>query len=142
MRTRTRGVELIKEFEGLRLDAYRDAVGVWTIGFGHTRTAREGMSVDRGEAHDLLREDLKWAENAVNQYVLVDLNQGQFSALVSFVFNVGVNAFISSTLLQVINDEEFNYVPRELTRWVYAGGDSLKGLARRRVAEAALFMED
>src|SRR4028119_1870405 len=84
-----KGLALIKEFEGCQLEAYLCPAGVWTIGYGHTLSAAPGMSIDESKAEALLKEDLRKAEEAVDRLVTVPINDNQFSALVSFVFNIG-----------------------------------------------------
>lgn len=142
MRLGDRGRELIKRYEGCSLKAYQDTGGVWTIGYGHTKTAARNKVISHDEAERLFDADVKWAVDAVNNRVPLALNQSQFDAIVSFVFNAGESAFAKSTLLREINNGNLLYAPRELTRWVHDNGRALKGLARRRVAEAALFLED
>ena len=132
------GLELIQRFEGLRLAAYRDAVGVWTIGWGHTRTAKPGMVVTRNEAEDLLREDIARFETCVNA-MAPTLSQSQFDALVSFAFNVGCGALSRSTLLRKILVGDLAGAANEFGRWNKAGGRVLTGLTRRRAAERELF---
>lgn len=132
-------LELVKYFEGMKLRAYKDSGGVWTIGIGHTRTAKAGMTITEDEAFDLLREDIKEAERGVRQLVNISLYQHQYDALVSFVFNLGVGNFGKSTLLTVVNDENHVQVPNELNRWVYDNGNRLNGLVRRRLAEGLLY---
>lgn len=133
------GLELIKTYEGLRLKAYQDSVGVWTIGYGHTRTAKPGMTITAEEAEALLRQDLADAEKAVTRLVKVPLNDNQYSALVSFVFNLGSGNFAMSTLLKKINSGDIAGAAKEFKRWNRAGKKVLAGLVRRRDAEAALF---
>lgn len=134
------GLALIKEYEGLRLKAYRDAVGVLTIGWGHTGSdVREGMTITQNEAEELLRIDLQKFEAAVKRQVKVQLTQNQFDALVSFTFNLGEYALERSTLLALLNKGQFAAAGGEFGRWVNAGGKPLPGLVRRRAAEADLF---
>uniref|UniRef100_UPI000685F31B lysozyme n=1 Tax=Bartonella florencae TaxID=928210 RepID=UPI000685F31B len=135
---------LIKQWEGLRLNAYKDAIGVWTIGYGHTNSAgkpfvHKGMTVTEQQAEDLLRQDLKQFENAVEQAVQVALTDEQFAALVSFCYNVGTTAFCNSTLLKKLNNSEYEAIPAEFQKWTKAGGKRLQGLVHRRVAEAGLW---
>jgi lysozyme len=132
------GKDMIKEFEGLRLKAYQDSVGVWTIGYGHTATAKPGMEITEAQADALLTKDLAWAESAVLKLVTVPLTDNQFAALVSFVFNLGAGALEESTLLRLLN-ARFAGVAAEFSKWVFAGGRILPGLVRRREAEAKLF---
>ncbi|MEO1590268.1 MAG: lysozyme [Cyanobacteria bacterium J06632_22] len=139
-RTNSNGLRLIKSFEGLRLTAYQDAVGVWTIGYGTTRNVRRGMRITREQAEAFLKEDLNRFEKAVNDAVKVPINDNQFSALVSFTYNVGAGALRSSTLLKKLNRRDINGAANELPRWNKAGGRVLAGLTRRRNAERALFL--
>lgn len=143
MQTSQRGIEIIKRFEGLSLRAYADpATGgePYTIGYGSTTDVEPGDSITPEGAERLLREDLKNAERAVEQLVTVPLNANQHAALVSFVFNLGFGNLASSTLLKRINAGDYEGAAQELDRWVYAGGERLKGLERRRAAEKALFL--
>lgn len=134
-----KGLALVKEFEGCELEAYLCPAGVWTIGYGHTFAVEMGQVISETEAEALLREDLKQAEEAVDRLVTVPINENQFSALVSFVFNLGAGAFTNSTLLKKINAEEFDAAD-QLLRWNKAGDEELPGLTRRRHAERALFL--
>ena len=143
------GLALIKEFEGCRLEAYLCPAGVPTIGYGHTKTAEMGMVITESRAETLLRDDLKDAEAAVDRLVTAPINENQFSALVSFVFNIGSSvalggepgAFDRSTLLSLLNaNAEMDIVANQLLRWNKAGDRELPGLTRRRQAERALFL--
>lgn len=134
------GLDLIKSFEGLRLNAYQDAVGVWTIGYGHTRTAAPGQRITLGQATALLRDDVATFERAVTRAVRVPITENQFAALVSFAYNVGSGALNSSTLLRRLNAGDVSGAADEFLRWNRAGGRVLAGLTRRRVAERALFL--
>ena len=139
MKTSRKGIDFIKRHEALRLNAYLDAVGVWTIGYGHTKTAKKGMTITEAEAEKLLVDDLKTAEEEINSHNL-PLKQHQFDALVSFVFNVGVGNFRRSTLLKRLkanpNDPD---IANQFKRWVYGGGKVLPGLVRRRNEEVKLY---
>lgn len=143
MRTSRSGVDLIKSLEGLRLTSYLDSVGVPTIGYGHTGPEVElGQKIDHQHAEVVLRKDLIRFENAVKDLVKIELNQHQFDALVSFAFNVGVNAFKNSTLLKRLNNKEdpFTIVKQELPRWNKGLNNKvLEGLTRRRIREVELF---
>lgn len=139
-RTNKNGLLLIKSFEGLRLRAYRDAVGIWTIGYGTTRNVRPGMTISEEQALTFLQEDLARFEKSINESVKVPINDNQFSALASFTYNVGSGAFRSSTLLRKLNRGDVRRAADELLRWDKAGGRSLAGLTRRRKAERALFL--
>ena len=133
------GLALIKKFEGCELEAYQDSVGVWTIGYGHTKDVKEGNKINKDEAEHLLAEEMPEYEGYINDMVEVPLNQCQFDALVCWVYNLGPTNLKNSTLLTVLNQERYNDVPREIKRWNKAGGEVLKGLVRRREAEALLF---
>lgn len=138
------GIALIKQWEGLRLHAYKDSIGVWTIGYGHTSTAgkpfvHKGMTITEKQAEDLLRQDLRQFENTVEKNVKVSLTNAQFAALVSFCYNVGTAAFCQSTLLKKLNNGEYEAVPAELQKWTKAGGKRLHGLVHRRAAESGLW---
>jgi lysozyme len=139
METSQNGIELIKEFEGCRQVAYQDSVGVWTIGYGHTKTAYEGQLVIKKTCERLLAEDLAEFEEYVDTLVKVPLTQNQFDALVSWTFNLGSGNLQESTMLRKLNEGDYGSVPAEMKRWNKAGGEVLKGLVRRREAEAALF---
>lgn len=134
------GLDLIKDFEGLRLSAYRDPVGVVTIGYGHTKTARMGQVISAQEAEALLREDVAHFEHCVSRLVEAPLEQHQFDALVSFAYNLGCGALERSTLLKKLNALDYPGAADELLRWNRAGGQVLRGLVRRREAERALFL--
>lgn len=140
MKTSNKGIDFIKRHEALRLNAYLDAAGVWTIGYGHTSTARQGMIITEAEAEKLLVDDLKTAEKEINKHLL-PLRQHQFDSLVSFVFNVGTGAFRTSTLLKRLKtDVNHPDITNQFNRWIYAGGKILNGLVRRRKEEANLYM--
>ena len=139
MKTSPKGISLIKEFEGLSLDAYLCSAGVLTIGYGHTGGVQKGDKITAKKAEELLQDDLKKFENGVLRLVRVPLNQNQFDALVSFAFNLGVGNLGKSTLLRKLNDRDFKGAAAEFVRWNKAGGRELAGLTRRRNAEAELF---
>ncbi|MEL6496415.1 MAG: glycoside hydrolase family protein, partial [Cyanobacteria bacterium J06623_7] len=134
------GIDLIKKFEGLHLEAYLDPVNIWTIGYGHIQGVAEGMKISPAEAENLLRQDLVRFENAVSEAVKIDLNDNQFAALTSFCFNLGANSLFQSTLLKLLNQNKIAAAADEFPRWDKAGGQSLLGLSRRRRAERALFL--
>lgn len=138
------GINLIKEFEGVRLKSYKCPAGVWTLGVGHTSAAgppevKPGMTITEAEALKILRNDLKKFEASIDSMVRVPLKQNQYDALCSFIFNVGAGAFQKSTLLKKLNAGDYAAVPQELMKWTKAGGKELPGLVRRRRAEAALW---
>lgn len=133
------GMALTQKSEGFKLDAYQDVAGVWTIGYGHTAGVDAGMSCTEAQALYFLLEDLKGAENCVNQAVTVPLAQNQFDALVDFAFNLGCHALRSSTLLKLVNEQNFTDAAQEFDKWVMAGGKRVWGLVKRRAAERAMF---
>ena len=133
---------LLKKFEGCRLRAYKDPIGIWTIGYGHTSAAgepivKEGLTIRQAEAEEILRRDLGRYEVPVAALVKVELEQHQFDVLVDFAYNAGVGNLKSSTLLKKVNAEDFDAVPKELMKWTKAAGKELPGLVRRRQAEIA-----
>ncbi len=142
---------MLKSWEGLRLEAYVCQGGKWTIGYGHTgRAVKKGLKITEEIAEELLREDLIRFEQAVCQYTKVELTQEQFDCLVHFAFNVGIGSrrearqtkvgFRNSTLLDLLNKGHYDSVPKQLTRWVWAGGVKSMGLIRRRNAEIDLWV--
>lgn len=140
MKISEKGVAFIADHEGTVLRAYRDSVGILTVGVGHTGPdVQPGTVVTREQAMKLLAGDVYEAEHSVNSLVKVGLNQNQFDALVSFVFNVGGSAFGKSTLLKKLNAGDYEGASKEFSRWNKAGGKELLGLTKRRLAEARLF---
>lgn len=133
------GLDLIKQFEGLYLKAYRCPAGVPTIGYGHTAGVAMGQTITQQQADDYLRRDVRQFERAVARLVTVPLTQGQFDALVSFAFNLGEGALAQSTLLRMLNAGDYAGAAAQFDRWNKAGGRVLPGLVRRRAAERALF---
>ncbi|WP_150182605.1 lysozyme [Enterobacter asburiae] len=145
MQTSEKGIALIKQFEGCKLTAYQDSVGVWTIGYGWTKPVdgkpiRAGMTIKQETAERLLKTGLVSYENDVSRLVKVDLTQGQFDALVSFTYNLGARSLSTSTLLRKLNAGDYAGASDEFLRWNKAGGKVLNGLTRRREAERALFL--
>ena len=145
MSVSNKGVDLICEFEGKRLAAYDDGVGVWTIGFG-TIKYPDGNRVKKGDACTLeqakeyMRHDLIEFEHTVNSSVKVPLNQNQFDALVSLAYNIGSNAFKSSTLVKKLNTGDYQGAADQFNVWVNAGGKRMQGLVNRRDREKLLFL--
>ena len=135
------GLKKLKEFEGLRKEAYYDAAGVPTIGYGHTHGVRMGDVISEYWAEMFLKADLYDVEKQVDSLGL-DLNQPQFDALVSFAFNLGFYKLKTSTLLKTIQEGgSMRAIKKEFKRWVYAGGKKLRGLEKRREWEAKRFFE-
>jgi lysozyme len=142
----SKGLNLVKEFEGLRLKAYLDVVGIPTIGYGSTYyssgrkvTLNDSLSSIE-EAEELLLNTLENFEETVSENVKVPLNSNQFSALVSFVYNIGITAFKNSTLLRVLNQKNYDQAANEFLRWDKGLGKTLLGLTRRREKERKLFL--
>ena len=137
------GLALIKRFEGFASEIYVCPAGWPTIGYGHVvrdeERKRFADGIDETTAEELLRRDVETAERAVLRLIRVPLEDGRFDALCSFTFNLGAGALQRSTLRRKVNREEHGAVPAELRRWVWAGGRRLKGLIRRRDAEAVLY---
>ena len=138
------GLAMIRRFEGFRGAAYRCPAGVWTIGYGHTSNAGPprvgpGMTMSEAEARRVLADDVERFATGVRAALVREVSPEQFSALVSFAFNVGMGAFRSSSVLRAVNAGDFGAVPDRLALWVKARGRTLPGLVRRRAAEAEMF---
>lgn len=133
------GLALTEKFEGLRLQAYQDIVGVWTNGYGNTHNVVPGSTITLDQAISDLRDNIAGAEYVVNRVVTVPLKQGQFDALVDFVFNLGAGNFQSSTLLRKLNAKDYAGAAAEFNKWNHAGGKVVAGLTARRQAETDLF---
>lgn len=132
-------IDLVKQFEGFKEHAYLCPAGVWTVGYGTTEHVQPGDTVTEAEAVELLRNDLQEAADAVNDLVDVDLNQTQYDALCSFIYNVGREAFRNSTLLKLLNSGNYEGAAKQFERWNKANGKVLAGLSRRRELERAVF---
>lgn len=144
MRMSAAGLDTVKEFEGLRLKAYKCPAAVWTIGYGHTSAAGNPivtpeLAITEDEAEEILARDMGQYEDAVRKFVKVEITQGQFDALVDFAYNAGVGALQKSTLLKKVNAEKFDEVPAEFMKWTKGGGRELPGLVRRRRADVKLW---
>ncbi|MFW1837583.1 lysozyme [Acinetobacter gyllenbergii] len=142
----THGINLITSFEDLKLNAYDDGVGVWSIGFGTTVyptgvPVRQGDSCTLEQANSFFQYDLKRFEKAVNEAITVPISQNQFDALVSLSYNIGSYAFKSSTLVKYLNVLDEYAAAEQFLVWNKAGGKVLKGLVRRREAEKSLFLK-
>ena len=144
MTTSTAGVALIKEYEGCKLEAYQCSARVWTIGYGHTGAdTAKGRVITLEEAEALLKKDLAVYEGAVRTALPNKLRQNQFDALVAFCYNVGVNAFMGSTLARLAGINPDNpYIRAEFMKWINAGGKPSEGLRRRRAAEAKMYFDN
>ena len=134
------GLNLTKNFEGLRLRAYQDCADVWTIGYGHTGSdVHEGRNISQTEADDLLKQDVRAAVEAVNRAVTAKITQSQFDALADFCFNMGERRLLGSTLLRYVNAGNFIAAANQFGMWVHAAGRVQAGLVKRRQAEAEMF---
>jgi lysozyme len=155
MRMSAEGLERLMQWEGFKSHAYRDVADLWTIGVGHLMSDEEKetdtiyinaapVDISKGLGSDLvfalLAQDIIPREDAVTELVKVELNQNQFDALVSFVFNVGEHAFAKSTMLRLLNMGDYGSVPGQLMRWNKAGGKVVKGLNTRRSGEVAMWL--
>lgn len=133
------GLELIKKYEGLRLEAYKCPAGVWTIGYGHTKGVVKGMKISKEEAEQLLQQDVSVFELQVINTV-GKLSDCKIDALVSFAYNVGIAAFRNSTLCRKVKaNSDDPAIRNEFMKWIYAGGKKLQGLERRRKEEADVY---
>lgn len=141
------GLKLVQKFEGLKLDAYLCPAGIWTIGYGHTKSVKKGNKITADEANNLLAQDLAECGAQIQKYVRVPLHDNQFAALASFVFNAGLGSLLASTLLKRLNNGDYDCVPSELSRWVKAKNPktgkkvTLPGLVKRRAAEGQLWLD-
>lgn len=136
------GVDLIKQFEGLKLNAYKCPAGIWTIGWGHTgKDVFKGLKINEKEAQIFLLNDLKIHASYIEKLTKVPLNQNQFDALVSFEYNIGYSAFKNSTLLKLLNQKKYNLAADEFDKWIYANKKKLNGLINRRKKEKELFLK-
>jgi lysozyme len=141
MRINEAGLKILKKFEGCKLKAYKDIVGVLTIGYGHTGSdVTDGKTITKGEAEELLLKDLGRFEKGIHDLLKVAVSENQFSALVVFAYNVGLNALSGSTLLKKLNAGDIIGAADQFLRWNRAGGKEVDGLTNRRHAERDLFL--
>lgn len=143
MRISQNGIDLIKKFEGCSLSSYKCPAGVYTIGYGHTKGVKNLDKITQEEAEKLLLEDLQVFETAVNAFVLpiYNINQNEFDALVSLIFNIGINNFKNSTMFKKLIAHDKDGAAKQFDFWVYAKGVKLAGLVKRRQAEKELFLK-
>ncbi|SLJ84516.1 lysozyme [Psychrobacter sp. DAB_AL43B] len=140
-----KGIEHLKLSEGLRLKAYQDTGKVWTIGYGHTSAAGglkvyQGLAITHGQAEQLLKDDLeRMTYPVIKRLVKVDLTQGQFDALCSFIYNLGEGQVSTSTLLKLLNKGDYKGASNQFGRWIYDNGKKFGGLVTRREDEKELF---
>ena len=133
------GLDLIKQFESLQLKAYKCSANVWTIGYGHTKNVKEGDRISQDQANCFLMQDLYSVERAIVRLVKVKINQNQFDALCSLIFNIGISAFNKSTLLAKLNKDDYVGAAEQFRRWNKVNNVVMAGLVRRRQAEEDLF---
>lgn len=140
MKISEKGLKLIKEFEGLRLERYFCPAGKSTIGYGHLIKTGDALKITEEEADELLIKDVEVFEKELLDIVTVPLSQDQFDALLSFTFNMGITQVRTSTLIRKLNCRLILDCPDEFLRWCYIGKDKNFGLMKRRLKEACLFM--
>ena len=145
MKTSQKGIELIKQFEGFRLKGYLDSVNIPTIGYGTTvypngEKVKLSDVISKEKAEEYLINDIRKFEDFVNRWVLSNITQNQFDALVSFTYNLGPSNLQKSTLLKKVNKNPNDpSISKEFSKWVNAGGNKIQGLVNRRDAEAKLY---
>lgn len=145
MNINDKGLSLIKSFEGLRLTSYQDQGGVWTIGYGHTKNVQQDQTITEEQAGQFLLEDLADVESNLNSVMYeysCTITSNQFSALCSFVYNVGIGNLKSSTLLKDLSAKYYDDAADQFLVWDHVNGQPNAGLLRRRQAERELFLED
>ena len=140
------GFAIIREFEGFRANAYLDTGGVWTIGYGTIKypdgtKVKKGDTCTQGQAELWLKNDCQWVDACLDKHVKVSINQNQFDALASFIYNIGETAFVKSTMLKTLNAANFAGTASQFDRWVYDNGKAIKGLISRRAKEKELFLK-
>lgn len=146
--TRVENLDFIKKHEGLRLKAYMPTKNdVWTIGYGHTKTARKGMRITKAEADVLLRQDIAWVRAAIKKYVKVPLTQNQYDAVASLIYNIGAGAFKRSTVCRRLNASDYGGAANAFLMWDKQRNrktgqlEVLRGLTKRRQEERSLFLK-
>ena len=139
-------IDLIKQFEGFRPEAYQDSVGVWTIGYGTTiingQPVKQGMTITQDQALQLVQQEVNKLWSKIESILKVKINDNQMNALVDFAYNLGFGSLKNSTLMRLVNESKFDEAANQFPRWVYAGGKVLPGLVRRREAERQLFLQN
>jgi lysozyme len=133
------GLSLTENFEGCKFIAYQDVRGIWTCGYGHTAGVTKDTTCTQELAEEWLQQDIAWAVGTVSNLVKVELTQGEFDALVDFVFNAGSGNFKNSTMLRLLNSGDYKGAAAEFECWDRAGGVEVAGLLRRRISEEVEF---
>lgn len=146
MRLSQKGVDFIKSHEALRLKAYQDSKGVWTIGWGHTKNVHPGDVITRAQAEQFIRDDFAWVERTLNADLVIGrdkplVTQNEFDALCSLVFNIGSQAYLDSTVRRKIKQGDKMGAARAFKMWVYSNHKFIQGLANRRADEVRLFLQ-
>ena len=146
MKLSQNGVNFIKSHEALRLKAYQDSKGVWTIGWGHTKNVRPGDVITREQAEQFIRDDFAWVERTLNTDLVTGrdkplVTQNEFDALCSLVFNIGSDAYLDSTVRRKIKQGDKMAAARAFKMWVYSNHKFIQGLANRRADEVRLFLQ-
>ena len=146
MKLSQNGVNFIKSHEALRLKAYQDSKGVWTIGWGHTKGVKPGDVITRAQAEQFIRDDFAWVERILNADLVTGrdkplVTQNEFDALCSLVFNIGSNAYLDSTVRRKIKQGDKMAAARAFKMWVYSNHKFVQGLANRRADEVRLFLQ-
>lgn len=136
----SKGLAILKEFEGCKLTVYKDLVGYLTVGYGQRTNLPEGTIITQDEADKLLEKSVELTSQGVKACVKVPLNENQFSALVCLAYNIGISALQESTLVRLLNASDYIGASRQFVRWDKAGGKDIPGLLRRRLTEKALFL--
>lgn len=134
-----KGINLIKSFEGCKLKAYLCPANVWTIGYGHTNGVYKGMTITQEQAEQYFLDDIKPIEEYLNS-LNIKLTQGQYDALVSFAYNIGLGRFKNSTMLRCVKAKQFKAASEQLAKWIYVNNKVSKGLINRRDKEKDLFL--
>ena len=146
MKLSQKGVDFIKSHEALRLKAYQDSKGVWTIGWGHTKNVHPGDVITREQAEQFIRDDFAWVERTLNADLVAGrdkplVTQNEFDALCSLVFNIGSNAYLESTVRRKIKQGDKMAAAHAFGMWVYSEHKFVQGLANRRADETRLFLQ-
>jgi lysozyme len=140
LRVSDKGIKIIKQHEGCKLKAYLDGGGVWTIGYGHIETAKQGMVITQEEAERLFNKDVQTFASGVARLIKVPVTQNQFDALVSLAYNIGLNGLSTSTLLKKLNAKDYKAAAEQFLNWKFDNGKFVQGLLNRRHEERKLFL--
>ena len=146
MKLSQKGVDFIKSHEALRLKAYQDSKGVWTIGWGHTKNVHPGDVITREQAEQFIRDDFEWVERTLNADLVTGrdkplVTQNEYDALCSLVFNIGSQAYLDSTVRRKIKQGDKMAAAHAFGMWVYSNHKFVQGLANRRADEVRLFLQ-